>query len=368
MTRNGIPYARLIEQPRKRQPISQLFKAIIRDYSALWREFRLPIVCFLVATIGLGLIYGELHEIAYPDEDIPVIDRPYVMLQLMVLESPDLTVPREPHLILFWYLLPVLFVYIVAQGASDFVRVFFSPDERRSAWMEAIASTYRNHVIVFGAGHVGLRVVVQLAQMGCEVIVIDNDPDADVDEILQKLRVPLIVADGRTTNALERAALPHAASFIACTSNDHNNLEAIMKARELNPKIRIIARVWDDQFASQIKKFMNVQTVLSSSDIAAPVFAGAALGVEITQTLNINGVDYSMIRVEVAHGSFLQGQTIGDLQQKENIDVVLCEHDSAVDVQPAHNITVRAGDTLVVFARHTQILSIVARNRPSGKR
>lgn len=303
---------------------------------------------------------------AYPDEVIPVIDRPYVMVQLMVIEAPDLTVPREPHLIAFWYLLPVVFVYIIAQGARDFVRVFFSSDERRSAWMEAIASTYRNHVIVFGAGHVGLRVIVQLSQMDCEVVVIDFDPEDEVSELLHKLHIPLIVGDGRTGTAMEKAALEHASAFIACTGNDHTNLEAIMKAREVNPEIRVVARVWDDQFARQIKKFMNVEIVLSSSDISAPAFAGAALGIDITQTLTIKGVDYSMIRVEVAPNSFLAGKTIGVLQNQENMDIVLCDKNDEVAVHPDSDVLVAAGDTLVIFAQHSQILSIVARNRQAN--
>jgi Trk K+ transport system NAD-binding subunit len=43
--------------------------------------------------------------------------------------------------------------------------------------------------------------------------------------------------------------------------------------------------------------------------------------------------------------------------------VVLHERGGAVDVHPPHDLTVRAGDTLVIFARHAQITDIVARKR-----
>ena len=58
-----------------------------------------------------------------------------------------------------------------------------------------------------------------------------------------------------------------------------------MKARDLHPTVRIVMRAWDTEFANQIERFMDVQSVLSSSDLAAPSFAGAAVGIEITQTL-----------------------------------------------------------------------------------
>ena len=47
-------------------------------------------------------------------------------------------------------------------------------------------------------------------------------------------------------------------TLIVCTSNDHMKLEVTMRARELNPDLRIVVRVWDDQFAGQIRRFMNV--------------------------------------------------------------------------------------------------------------
>jgi voltage-gated potassium channel len=363
-----MSYTKLVlDKPKKRHPLRRYLTAVFRDYMALWREFKVPLIYFFIATVFLGIVYGELHQLAYPTEHVPLIDRPYIMLQMMILESPDLTVPRELHLVLFWYGMPLLFVYIAARGAADFVRVFFDKHERQDTWMAAIASTYRQHVIVFGAGHVGMRVIFELSQMGHDVVVIDNDPDDGIMEVLERLRVPMIIADGRTSQTLKQAGLPHAISFVACTGNDHVNLEAIMKARELNPDIRIVARVWDEQFSNQIKHFMNVQTVLSSSNLAAPAFAGAALGIEITQTLRVGDVEYSMAHITVEAECFLDGRSVGELQREENMDVVLYSKQDKAEVQPAHNVMVGAGDTLVIFAQHSRILSVIARNRPKKK-
>ncbi|MBZ0279280.1 MAG: TrkA family potassium uptake protein [Anaerolineae bacterium] len=352
---------------RRRTRWIRSIRAVYRDSLALWREFRGPLLAFLIVVFGGGLLYGELRVLAgYPRE--AYLNLPYYILRMMILEPPSDTPPAEPYLIVFWYLMPIVAIFIVGRGAADFVRLFFDRSERRNAWEEAVASTYRNHVIILGVGHVGLRVTRTLVGMGFDVVAIDSKIKPDVDDELAQLGVPIIVADGRDPSSLEKAGLPQAQAFIACTSSDQTNLEVIMRARDMNPDIRIVARMWDDQYAKQMKQFMGVQAVLSASDLAAPVFAGSAVGIEITQTLHINGVDYSMIRLHVEPGSFLDGGTVGELQEANDMDIVLHGRDGAVEVQPHNTTQVKGGDTLVIFARHDRVINIVERNRSVTKK
>lgn len=356
-----MPRAQLIGQSRRPRHRLRFLRAIWHDSMALWREFRRPIVVFVLVTLLGGYLYGELYFLAR-GEVIALIDRPYIMLQLMILETPE-SAPEEWYLVAFWYILPIIFVFIVGNGVVDFVRLFFNRDERRSAWREALASTYRNHIIVFGAGHVGLRVVRTLYSMGIDVVVIDNDPDLGVDEALREMNVPLINADGRLNSTLEKASIQYAEAFIACTGNDHVNLEAIMKVRELNSHIHLVARVWDDHFGRQIERIIQDVRPISSSNLSAPVFAASALGVELTQTLRVGKIDYSMVRMSVNAGSFMIGQSVGDLQKQNDMDIVLhCVNDQ-VEVQPSRTTILQEGDTVVIFAQHDRILDVVARNR-----
>lgn len=341
-------------------------RAIWRDSSALWREFRLSILVFLVTTIVGGFIYGELHELAEITPPIAVIDRPYAVVQLMTLQSPVEynETPNQWYLIIWWYLLPIILVFIVGNGVADFIRLFFNRDQRRDAWREAVASTYRNHVIVLGVGHVGRRVVRVLHDlMGVDVIAIEQTPSPDLDEFLKERHIPLIRGDGSQKITLEKAGLQHAEAFVACTGDDHTNLDAIMRARGMNNHIRIVARIWDDQFNTQIKEFMKVQSIISSSNVSAPVFAGLALGVELTQTLHISGVEYSTMRLTVNQGAFMDGKTVGDVQEEQDIDIVLhVETGHSADVKPSRSALINHGDILVIFAQHEKVLQIAARN------
>jgi Trk K+ transport system NAD-binding subunit len=342
----------------------QIARALYRNGLTAWNEFRQPIVILLVALFGGGWLYGELLVRAGYDR-IPYVDLPYSMLSLMLF-NPAGDLPREPELIAFWYAMPVIAAYVAGRGVFDFIQLFFNPNEHHTSWEEAVASTYRNHVIVLGVGHLGLRVIRSLVEMGFEVVAIDIKSQPDKTEQLRELSVPLVLGDGRMPATMETAGLRHAQAFIVCTSNDYLNLEVTMRARDLNPDIRIVVRMWEEQFAAQIRRFMNVEAVLSATTLAAPSFAGAALGIDITQTLTISGEDYSMIRLIVEEGSFLDGASIETLQNEHRMDIVLHEQDGHVEVHPPVEDIVCSGDTLVIFAQHSKIIDVVGRNRKAA--
>jgi Trk K+ transport system NAD-binding subunit len=327
----------------------------------LWGEFRGAILAFLLVIVGGGFLYGELWVRAGYTR-LPYIDLPYIMLGFMVFQPHTGVLPNS-ELMVFWYTMPLLALLIVGRGAADFVRLFFNRSERRNAWEEAVASTYRNHVIILGIGHVGLRVARTLCGMGFEVVGIDQKVKPEIDEELSALGIPVIAGDARLPQTLEKAGLRQAQSFIACTASDQTNLEVIMRVRDMNPNVRIVARMWDDHYTKQMKHFMGVQEVHSTSDLSAPIFAGSAVGIEITQTLMVDGVEYSMIRLKVEAGSFLESATIGQLQRDNNMDIVLHGRGGHIDVQPDQGLVVQGGDTLVIFARHDRVIDLVERNR-----
>ena len=332
------------------------------DTRALISEFRRPLLAFLISVFVGGWIYGELTVIAGYDR-IAFIDLPYIMMALMIFEAPS-EVPPEWYLVFFWYLQPLVGVYILGQGAADFIRLFIDRSGRKNAWEVAVASTYSRHVVVIGIGHVGLRIIRTLVDMGFEVVAVSLDISDDVKSILDQWHVPLIMGDARLIQVLEDARVDRADACVVCTSSDHVNLEVTMRVRDLNDDIRVVTRMWDDRFAQQLRRFMNVD-VLSASDLSAPAFAGAAVGIQVLQTLDIENERYGMIQLKVEPGSTMEGKTIGFLQEDENVDIVLHGRGSVRTVHPDEEALVQAQDLLVLFADYSQITEIVARNRPS---
>lgn len=350
---------------QRRPGYMRTLRAVWHDSQALVKEFRRPIVVFLLSIFVGGYIYMYLNNTFSDNPKLDFVDMPYIMLALMVLEA-SISVPSEPYLIVFWYIQPLLAVYIVGRGAADFIRLFFNRDQRRDAWEAAVASTYRKHVIVIGVGHVGMRVTRTLVQMGFDVVAIDLNVTPELDGALRSIGVPFVVGDARNASTLEQASLKYANAVIIATSNDHINLEVTMRVRDMSEDIRIVARMWDNRLAQQIERFFDVE-VLSASDLAAPAFAGAAVGAEITQNLHIAGMEYSMIRLNVRKDSFMDGLAVDAIQEEEDVDIVLLHRNggNGPEVHPSGDVIVRGGDTIVLFANHDKITGIVARNEAS---
>lgn len=93
--------------------------------------------------------------------------------------------------------------------------------------------------IVCGVGHFGERMLDRLLESGLPVTVVDIHPE--------RLAKYDSAVEGRGTEAhtLREAGIEDAVGIIAGTGDDVDNLSIIMTARELNPKLFVIARQED---------------------------------------------------------------------------------------------------------------------------
>ncbi|MBI3203182.1 MAG: NAD-binding protein [Myxococcales bacterium] len=132
------------------------------------------------------------------------------------------------------------------------------------------------HVIVVGLGNVGYRTVDTLRAADREVVAVDLNPDGEFATALRENR-PFVAGDARLAATLESAGIGSAAAIIAATGDDAANLAITLTARRLSPKIRTVARVFDADFAAKLEAGRLVDLAVSTSRLAAPTFAAAAL-------------------------------------------------------------------------------------------
>lgn len=132
------------------------------------------------------------------------------------------------------------------------------------------------HAVVVGMGNVGLRVVRELAAVGVPVVAIDADPDrpflADV-----RSRATVVIGDARLHDTLLRAGIAKARAVVAATTDDAVNLGIGLAARQQNPRIRTVVRLFDADFARKVESTLGIDKALSASRIAAPTFVASAL-------------------------------------------------------------------------------------------
>lgn len=350
----------------RRRSLQRRIRAILRDTAVLVREFWRILTLFVVALLLSALSFQWLWNHSQHDP-IRLIDALYFVGTLLFFE-PTLEFPREWYLDVYFFIMPVLGIVFLTLGVADFVILLVNRRSRQAQWEEAVASTYSQHIIVAGLGHLGIRVVRELVLLGEDVVVIEIKPDNPRIEEVHSYDIPVIQGDARTAEVLQRAGLGRAFSIIVCTNNDLVNLQIAARVRELDKEVLLVMRMFDDQFARSIAENFNISAVMSASLLAAPAFAGAAVRTEIMQTFSVEDRILAMGRIEVTCGSRLEGTAIADIERELDLSVILWQSGSAVDVRPAPDTVLSAGDVIAVVAELPKIKELANRWNRAGTR
>jgi Trk K+ transport system NAD-binding subunit len=132
------------------------------------------------------------------------------------------------------------------------------------------------HVIVVGLGNVGYRTWDELSRAGYPVVAVDLDPNGEFVNAL-RARCPVVLGDARLPSTLAAAGIDRAIAVVAASSDDAVNLAVALKARRLAPEVKTVVRVFDADFAHKLEDGGLVDVATSTSRLAAPAFAAAAI-------------------------------------------------------------------------------------------
>ncbi len=182
-----------------------------------------------------------------------VLESIYRALGLVFLQSSG-DFPTTLYLQVFYFVMPILGLGILARGLTEFGVLLFNRRSRSKEWEMAVASTFGNHIVLVGLGHLGYRVVKHLHEMNQDVVVIELKASAETANNVRAMGIPILHDDGRRETVLEAAGIRKARSLVLCTQDDTQNLQIAVKARNLNPGIQVIVRIFDDDFAQALQK------------------------------------------------------------------------------------------------------------------
>ncbi|MFJ5229518.1 NAD-binding protein [Kitasatospora sp. NPDC088391] len=180
----------------------------------------------------------------------------------------------------------------------------------------------RDHVIVVGLGNVGTRVATLIHGSGLPVVCLERDPNARGIAAARALGIPVLIGEGPLEAQLKQARVKHARAVVAVTSDDAANLEAALEARAVRPEVRIVVRLFDDDFAHHVYATLGNVASRSVSYLAAPAFAAALMGREVLGTLSVFRHVLLIAELTVEEGTALADQNIGDLEREGGVRVL----------------------------------------------
>jgi Trk K+ transport system NAD-binding subunit len=165
----------------------------------------------------------------------------------------------------------------------------------------------RGHAIVCGLGTVGYRIGSELIAEGIDVCGVDIDEDVRLARA-RSSGIAAAVGDAAQASTLRSLGVHEAAYLFCVTDNDVANLEAALVARAENPGLRIVLRLFDADLAERVERVAGLGVSRSVADLAAPAFAAAALGRDVTDAIrtrhglllvqHLDGLDATVGEVE----------------------------------------------------------------------
>jgi Trk K+ transport system NAD-binding subunit len=174
-------------------------------------------------------------------------------------------------------------------------------------------------VILCGLGRLGRRVLDYLRAANLSVVVIDRKCDP-ADPALQGVRV--LAGDFRQADVLESAGIRQARGVLILTSEDLVNISTTLMARHLNPKIRIVVRMFNQNLIPRLGKALQNVFALSVSGMTAPLVALTALTGEALGAFSLEDGVRQVAELQVPEQSPLVGLTLSQVAANHHLLVM----------------------------------------------
>ncbi|MEV6928801.1 NAD-binding protein [Dactylosporangium sp. NPDC051485] len=138
-------------------------------------------------------------------------------------------------------------------------------------------------VVVCGDDPLAHRLISELIlQYGVHVTAImpsaERRHGPEIARLLSRHGGRVIEAERPDTAAFERADLTGADALALVRQDDIGNLDAALQAQEVNPKIRLVIRMFNLRLGYSVRRNFADVRVLSDAQMAAPAFVSEALG------------------------------------------------------------------------------------------
>lgn len=242
----------------------------------LGREFKWTLLLLVGAELFLTLLFAMTPH-AQLGGARPTVWEAFFCAWMALFAQPVFSPPQTWYLALFGGLYPLLGVVLIGEGVVRLGMLIISRERGEKEWMTVSASTYRNHIVLCGLGHLGFRILTQLLAERHDVVALEKDASARFLVDAKATGVPVLVRDMKEDQALRDAGVEHARVIIIATNDDMANLEVALDARRMNPGIRIVMRLFDQRMADKFKEAALIDEAFSPAALAAPIVAELAV-------------------------------------------------------------------------------------------
>ena len=226
-------------------------------------------------------------------------------------------------------------------------------------------SDLRDHYVVCGHGRLGTRIVRDLAARGESFVVVDMDPG--LEETFLAHQLPHVIGDATHDDVLRRVRVDRARGLVSALDSDASNVLAVLTAREMNPRLLIVARANAEQSESKLRR-AGADRVVTPDDIGGHRLALALLRPAVHDLFNeifSFGLDIAVDvgQITIPASSPFAGQTVAgcDLRRMRNVSILAVREPGGDFVlNPDAQRVLRPGETMIVIGPAEAIYELEA--------
>lgn len=209
-----------------------------------------------------------------------------------------------------------------------------------------------SHYIICGYGRIGRVLARFLTTRYIDVVVIERSQSRTAK--LDEDGVLYLIGDANDEAVLQRAGIQKAKGMITAVATDADNVFLVLIARQLNPKLFIVARA-EQNIVKKTLLAAGADKVISPYDLGARRMAHAILRPTVIRFLEMafadESVDVLIEEIRVTPNSTMVGMTLQDSGIRQNYDlmiIVIQKPDGSMDFNPKASTMIEAGCVMVV--------------------
>ena len=170
----------------------------------------------------------------------------------------------------------------------------------------------------------------------------------------------MLVGDATQEQTLRQVHIERARGLVAATTTDATNLYIILTARNLNPKLKIIARASEEDAEKHLLK-AGADTVVSPYHFAGQRIAQSFLRPNVVSFLDTAtthlGMDLEIGEVLVRASSEFAGKTVGSsrIRQERGVIILAIKREQGMHFNPAPDDVIEPGDCLIAMGQPVQL-------------
>jgi voltage-gated potassium channel len=225
----------------------------------------------------------------------------------------------------------------------------------------------KDHVILCGAGPTGLYIAEELSKTNTPFVLIERNPETLRHVIATIGEMPYIQGDAAHDDTLLQAGIERAKGLIAVLGEDKDNVFIVLSARSLNAKLRIVARVIEEENTEKFRK-AGADEIVSPNAIGGLRMASIMIRPSVVSFLDqMLRVSNQVLRVEeirVDDMPAMKGKTLEETDVRRKVGLLVLavkSSDGQYQFNPGANYMLNSGDVLIVMGTREQVQALKTR-------